>query len=272
MTENAAAWALARDILFKPSRGAERLREKDAFYASLRIYAVSVAAMVLFNWLKPEPYPLVSAMAQGIIEPGRGLVFWVKVHAFWGTVLSAVLTVFLGWFSSRFSSSKLRMAWLVPFSMGLALMPLLPILLYKMDVIGKGSFALWWLLLLAAMAPGVRRRPADSWRSIAAFVLSLNAIYIALFPFLALGALLHQRTAAWGWSYIGLDPFYFIVSIAMLFWTLGLGTYMLGSLERFSKPRAFMALALSILSQELFIASLHSLGLLPKEVLKAMMF
>ncbi|MBI4385893.1 MAG: hypothetical protein HY551_00775 [Elusimicrobia bacterium] len=251
----------ARDLLLNPSEAVARIaRSPEALRASAILYIAFLCASAIFYALKPENFPPPQGDIELIRGPeeSRGLWFWIKVQS-WNPFLSLVWTVLLGWFSSflKFSPLGKPLSLLTAGVMGM--LPLIPILLYVNHLIPRSIFLAVWLVFLGAMIPALRKRGASSWRPLLCLVLSVNVVNLALLaPFVLSVAL---RTA---WMYHGLE-------FVLLFWTLGLGTYALSRLEELSTPRAFCAIFLSMLCQFWLVFSLYFLGLVPKDILKAMM-
>lgn len=251
------ALAFSRELLLSPRKAVERLRRPGAALREAAcIYAAFLAASVLFYAVKPADFPPLDG-AQLPDPSQQGLLFWTKVQA-WGPLLSAAWVALLAWFVQLMGrSSRLPLSLLAAAAFGM--LPLAPILLYTNNVAGKAGLAAAWILIAAGMIPGLRRRPPQAWRRLASLVLGINAVNLALLVPFALAVL--ARSA----------PAYFALEILMLFWMLGLGSYLLGALEDVSTPRAFAALFCSMLAQLWLVFSLYFLGLVPKDVLKALL-
>jgi hypothetical protein len=218
----------------------------------------------------------------------RGMMFWAKVQA-WEPFLSAVWLVFLVWFCGYVSTSRLlraiesstrrlmdfandtlptpiammfslpgKLAFFIPL-LAFGLLPALPMLLYNKNLIGKPLLAAAWILIGAAMIPQLRKRPGGSWRPLAAFIMAINVINLALLaPFVA--TILLRATTA-----------YHVLEMVMVFWTLGLGAYILSRLEGIPTARAFAVMFLSMLCQIWFVFALYFLGVVSSDILKALM-
>ena len=89
--------------------------------------------------------------------------------------------------------------------------------------------------------------------------MATNAIGLALAPFFVAMTLL------------GLAIGYHALELVLVFWTLGLASYGVGRIMAMAVPRAFCAVFLALVFQLLFVFGLHLLGLIPKDVLKALM-
>ncbi|MBI4423567.1 MAG: hypothetical protein HY554_07570 [Elusimicrobia bacterium] len=255
----ATAGRLARAMLLSPGRAAETLStDRDAIGAALVLYLVYLAVSVAFYSWKPVEFPAPGG-APGLLggEPlPQSPVFWAKVQA-WNPLLTAIWLVFLAWFASFLQGGRLALRLLGGASLGV--MPIVPILLYTGNQAPRWSVLASWVVVFGVMAPGLRRRRGDSWRRLAGLVLSIVIVNVALSPAFALAVLAGSEAA-----YQGLE-------IVMLFWTLGLGAYLLGRMESIATARAFAALFFSMLCQLLLVASLHLAGIVPKDILKALM-
>ncbi len=250
------ALGLALDLLLRPSRALDRLLSKDgALGDSAKIYAVYLAATILFYTLKPGDFPPLPAGAPAMRFEG-GLGFWITVHA-WNPVFTAVGIAMIGWFAWLLRGGRLALR--LPLAVLCGFLPLFLILGYSNTGMPKWGFALTWVLLILAGVPGFRAQPAAVWKPLCSLFLAVNAISLALLPLFSGAAFLKSPIA------------YHIVEIAALFWTLGLAAYGVSRLAGISAARAFCAIFLSTLCQVFFIFSLHLLGLIPKDALKALM-
>ena len=252
-----ATWELGRDLLIAPSRALKRLEGDDGLQASLRLFAIALVAAVLFYTFKPTDFPPTDSLDLPLgVDAQQSLVFWAKVQA-WEPLLTAVMIVFLGWFCWFFKSGRAGPKLILGACLGL--LPTIPMLFYTRNMISKPVFGLLWLAILGGMVPGLRTRAAASWKSLTSLILAINVVNLALLlPFIAT-VLLRAGSA------------YHALEIAMVFWTLGLGAYVLSSLDGLPTSRAFSAIFLAMLCQAWFIFSIYLLGLVPKDILKAMM-
>ena len=137
--------------------------------------------------------------------------------------------------------------------------PTVALVLWASGQISKLVLLLVWLAALAPTVPSVRAKPAGSWAPLTALLLAIVAVNIALCPLFA------------GMVLVRSDKGYEALEMAMLFWTLGLGTYLLGRIEKMPAARAFAALFFSMVAQMAAVFSLHAGGLVSKEILKALM-
>lgn len=265
------AMMFAGELLLKPSQALVRLRSSNAgLRPSVFIYACFLLTAVAFYSLKPEDFPRPDPMGEWplAMEQGRshGLYFWAKVQS-WGPFLTFVEVFCLGWFSWLLKKpgtpARDRTVYRLLRMSGIALVaisPFIPMLLYKYGAISKAVFGFFLAAMIAAMIPGVQSRSLSSWRPLAALSMGLNMVNLALLiPFAA--AVLFRSEAG-----------YHALELLLMVWTIALGTYLLGGLEGMSSARAFMALMLAVvLCPMVFVISAYMLGLVPREILKAMM-
>ncbi len=250
------AFGLALDLLLRPPQALERLLSKNgALTDAAKVYAAYLAATVAFYTLKPAGFPPLPAGAPAM-HSGGGLGFWISVHA-WNPVFTVVGIAMVGWFAWLLKGGRLALR--LPAAVCCGFLPLFLILGYSNTGMPKWGFALLWLVLILAAVPGFRAQPAAVWKPLCGLFLAVNAISLALLPLFA-GALFLKSPIA-----------YHIVEIAALFWTLGLAAYGVSRLAGISAARAFCAIFLSTLCQVFFIFSLHLLGIIPKDALKALM-
>jgi hypothetical protein len=250
----------AANFIRRPSKALDLVQNdpRAALRAAAGVYAVYLATAVLFYTLKPDgfPPPTPGALAAPVDPVERGLLFWIKVQA-WSPLLLAVWVAAAAWFSRLLGSGKLAIR--LPAAVGAAAVPLLLIVVYYGGSIPKWGFGAAWLVLAGVMAPGFTVFSKEDWIRIFAALAGVHAIGVLLLvPFTIAVAL---RSAY----------FYHAVEFLMLFWVLGLGTYSLRRILSIATARAFAAIFLSLVAQILFVFSMYMLGLMPKEVLKALM-
>lgn len=256
-----SALSFARDLAFRPSRALERLSAPGAALPeSLRIYAVYLLASAAFSLLRPAGFPAEDAALAVSLE-GRGASFWIGVQA-WDTLLLAALALFLGWQCwllrpDRPGFPPPRRRILASFLLGC--LPALPLLLFVAQAIPRAALLAALLLWLAGLLPGLRRRDPAGWRPLASLALALSVPNLAALPALALATALRSQ------------QLYAAAEAAVLLWTLALGSFLLGRLERLPTSRAFASLLLSLLWQLVLLASLYFLGAVSKDVLRAAM-
>ncbi|MFH1725336.1 MAG: hypothetical protein ABII00_12045 [Elusimicrobiota bacterium] len=248
---------LALDLLRRPARALDRILEAPGagLGQALWIYLAYLVTAVLFYTLKPDgfPPPLPDAPPPAF---ERGILFWMKVHA-WGPVLAAIWIAMTAWFGRLLRGGRLPVRLFAAALCGLA--PLLLIFVYNNTGMPRWGFGLCWLMLVSAMIPGFRRVERGVWKPLAAVLLAVNAVAVAMLP-LFMGAVLARHALS-----------YHVLELAMLFWTLGLAAFGVSRVMGIQTARAFAAIFLSVVCQVFFVFSMRLLGLLPKEVLKALM-
>jgi hypothetical protein len=117
-------------------------------------------------------------------------------------------------------------------------------------------FACW----LGLMAFGAERAPRGDWKPLAAFMLALNAVGLIMLGPMELAVFADS------------EQLFKFAQIAGGLWILGAGTLGLRALTGMRLPRCFMAVLLSMFMQIAFAFSLHMLGLVPKDILKALLY
>lgn len=228
---------------------------RAALRAAAGVYAVYMITAALFYALKPDGFPPpVPGAPPDLAE--RGLAFWAGVQL-WSPALLAVWIAAAGWFGRLLGAGKLAVR--LPAAAAAGAIPLLLIALYHNSAMPRWAFALCWIALAALMVPGFRRVSRTEWTSLTASLAGLHACAVVLLVPFTLTVLARSAAA------------YHAVEMAMLFWVLGLATYAVRRALGVPTARAFVAVFLSLLAQILFVFSMYSLGVLPKEVLKALM-
>jgi len=251
------AWELARDFLLRPRLALDRmLAAPDALLReALWVYAAYLVTAVLFYALKPAGFPPPPPDSPEVAVAG-GLLFWAKVHA-WAPLLTLIWIAMTGWFGTMLQGGRLALR--LGASVLCGAIPLLLILVYTNTGMPRWAFGLAWAGLAAGMVPGFRRVSRGTWLGLASVLLAVNAASLALLPLFAAAVL--SRSAV----------FYHSIEIVMLFWTLGLAAYGTSRVMGLQAARAFCAVFLSVACQLLFVFSMRLLGLLPKEILKALL-
>ncbi len=251
------AWTLAADFAANPRRAMDRIAAapRPALTDSLRILLAYMVASAVYYWLKPESFP---PPPEGAVLPEdpRGLLFWTKVQL-WTPALDGVLVATTAWFAQLLKGERLPRRLLAAVLCGAA--PVLLLIVYAQSRIPGWAFAGGWLLFAGLAAPGFRRVPPETWAPLAAVLLGVNALSLFLVPLFTAAVL-----ARWAVGYHALE-------MGLLFWTLGVSTYGAGRLLGLPAARAFCAVFLGLLAQIVFVFSMHTLGLLPNDVLKALM-
>lgn len=253
----AETWELGRDMAFAPRRAvagilkAKGSRNREAAGVLLVYMAVSA---LFYRW-KPEGFP---TPPEGWTPPEvpRGLWFWVRVQL-WTPLLTAVLLATTAWFSQLLRGEHLPRRMLAAVLSGA--IPVLLLVVYANHLIPGWAFGGAWLGLAALMAPGYRRLTPGRWAPLASVMMAVNGLALAATPLFVVAVL------------AGAETFYHVLEFGLLFWTLGVATVAVGEVLDLPAARAFAAVFLGLLAQILFVFSMSTLGLLPNDVLKALM-
>jgi hypothetical protein len=237
-----------------PTAGAEKVKPKEAFLPAVKVYAAFLLLYALFFWLKPFDFPDPNV---GVPRESQNLLFWLKVMSF-QPLLEVAWVVFLYGMARWFSAGTLALR--MTAAVFAAAAPFILILLYYQNFIPKSLFALGaaaWIGFSLWYAKGQSWEPL---RELLAFMLALNAVGIALLvPMVLFTAMRSQQL--------------FMLSQGLGgFWLLGAGALGLRQLTGLRMSRAFMAMLLSMFLQIAFAFTLHLLGVVPKEILKAILY
>lgn len=248
---------LGWEVVARPSRAVERVLAEPAaaLKPALGILASYMAVSAVFYWLKPDSFP---PPPEAYVAPDspRSLWFWLRVQC-WTPPLAAVLIATTAWFSGVLKGGKLPLR--LTGAVLSAAIPVLLLVLHANGRVGTPLFAGVWLALLGLMVPGWRAIERRSWLALAAVLLAANAPALALVP--VFSAAVFLRSAA----------FYHALEMLLLFWTLGVCAFGVGRALEMPTARAFAAVFLGFIAQIFFVFSMHNAGLLPKDVLKALM-
>ena len=247
MTDSPGAWEFALSLLLRPKRAAQAL--------AIAIFISYLLVSAAFHAWKPFDFPPLPGGAQMEAPPG-GLLFWVKVQA-WQIPLAALGILLTAWFARLLSGEGIPRR--IAAATGCALLPLLLIAASRMLHMPKWIFAICWLVLLAALIPGLKRVEAGSWRPLAAWLLGANVVAVAAVPF-AVGLVVLKAASAY-------QAFEYVTA----FWMLALTTYGVGRLFAVATARAFCAVFLSVICEVLFLFGFYFLGFLPKAVLSVLL-
>lgn len=251
------ALKLGWQMASSPRKAVDRvLKDRGALLGEAAVVLLLyMAVSAVFYRLKPEGFP---TPPEGWTPPEipRGLWFWVRVQL-WTPLLTAVLLATTAWFSQLLRGDKLPRRMLAAVLSGA--IPVLLLVVYANHLIPSWAFGGAWLGLAALMAPGYRRIPRERWLPLAAVLMAVNALALAATPFFTAAVLLRSETL------------YHVLEFGLLFWTLGVATTTVGAVLDLPAARAFAAVFLGLLSQILFVFSMSTLGLLPNDVLKALM-
>lgn len=230
-------------FLRSPSAAAEACRQKGAFMATMRIYLLFTVLYLLFFWLKPAGFPDAPAAAPA----SPGLLFWLKVML-WQPPLEAAWIVFLigmiRWFRGTFFPLRLVAA---------VLWTAAPLALAAFGAAG----GLLWLIPFYFLLRGASR---SEWLPLAGFMLGLNAIALVLLPPL-IAAVLSR-----------IPSVFTTVQAAGGLWMLAAAALGTRRLCGEKLARAFMSVLFSMFLQIALALSLHRMGLISKDILKALLY
>lgn len=251
---NIGAWTLGWTIVRSPSAGAEKARPKEALPASARVYAAFLILYALFFWLKPFDFPDPNV---GVPRETQGLTFWLKVMCF-QPLLEAAWVVFLLGMARWFGEGRLAFRLIVGTFWTAA--PFILLVLYHGSQMPKWAFAAGAALWLASYALVIKREDAGPLRELLSFMLALNAVGIALLVPMTLLTAMRSK-----------ELFMLTQGLGGI-WLLGAGALGVRQLTGLRMSRAFLAMLLSMFMQIAFTFTLHMLGIVPKEILKALVY
>jgi hypothetical protein len=229
------------------------LRPGAALRESLWLYILSAATNAFLFAVKPAGFP--SPEMGGGLPPGAGPAFFLQL-GLWQAALTLVLTAMTGWFGWLLDGGAIGLKLVLAVLCGS--LPVLLLLLYTRGLPAP-LFALAWVLMAAAMTPGLRRRQVQVWKSLLSLMLAANVAAAALLPLLLAAIVLRLADA------------YYVLEFGLAFWTLGLCTYGASRLLGLKAARAFAAIFLAVIMQVVFVYSMNALGLLSKDSLRALM-
>ena len=250
------AWEFGKLFLFSPSKAADACLKKEALVEGLKVYAVLAVAELISSWFDPLAFLDPNAP---VLAP-HGAAFWLRV-AMWEPALFALSVFFtvlvLDW---------MREGWLPMKTAAATLWSALPAALavyYASPsmALGKGVFI---ALLAVWAAPAVwlaRRIPAERWRKVGIFLLGLSAIQLVCLSveFLTVVPL---RTI----------PGFYAVSFLTIGWMLACVGVGLRKLCAMSTARVVLGFLFAVLVSSIVPALAYLLGLMPKEVLKVVLY
>lgn len=239
-------------FLRSPSGAAEACLRLDGALATLRIYIAFTFFYFLFFWLKPAGFPDPNAASTR-----QGVLFWLQVML-WQPPLEAAWIAFLigllEWFKEGGLPLRLAAAVLwtaIPFALAALEMG---------GLLAKAILAPAVLLWLWPFYLLLRGLPRAEWLAPAGFMLGLNAIGLALLPPMIIMTILQSASG-----------FTMTQAVGGL-WMLAAAALGLRRLHRQKLARAFMSVLLSMFLQIALALSLHRMGLLPKDILKALLY
>lgn len=244
--------AFAAAFLVRPERAADDCARPDALADALTVYALWVAASLLYLQWKPHDFPDAYAPARA-----EGLRFWLRV-ALWEPVLAAMNLALTGlvleWMRSGWLALRTAVATLW------SAVPLILTIAYTRSGLPRAAFGAGILVWAVPGALVARRIGAGEWRRLAAFLLGLNAISLLL--------LLPEVAAA----VLRSDFLYKATLGVSVVWLLACGGLGLRRLCRASLARAVLAFLFANLVLNVVIAAAYLLHWLPMEVLKVLVY
>jgi hypothetical protein len=247
--------SLSRSFLFSPGKAADACKKGSSLAPCMWIYLAFTAAYMLFFTLKPFDFPDRNAALPR--EP-QTLLFWFKVML-WQPPLEAAWIAFLlgllAWFKN--GRMPLRLTGAVAWT---ALPYVLLGAYAAQDGISKTILLAGFLVWLGLFIPFWRRTARSEALPVAGFMLGINVIGLAVLLPMLLATLLRSSSM------------FMAAQAAGGFWILGCGTLGLRRLTGLRLPRTFMAVLLSMFFQIAFAFTLHLLGLVPKDILKALLY
>ena len=255
------ALALGKLFMFSPSEAAHACRKDEALRDALKLYALTILAAALFHWWKPYDFPDANAAVPGTFQ---GFGFWLKVMM-WQPLLMAVLIGLCGallhwmkdgWLPLKIFTSVFWTA--IPF---ILMLSYLPTSREAGPILSKTQYGALFALWCASAAWMIRLTPGDVWRPLTSFLLAMNAVELASFIPQAI-----VTSLRWEAGYKA------VVSIAGI-WMLLAGAFGLKSLPPARPlPRALFPLIFSLILQIAVVFAAFTLGWLPMETLKALMY
>ena len=250
------AWEFGRLFLFSPSKAADACAKRGALADGLKVYSVLALAELASSWFDPLAFLDPNAP---VLAP-HGAAFWLRV-AMWEPVLfglSVFITVLVldwmreGWLPLKTAAATFWSA--VPAA--LAVYYASPAM-----TLGKGFFI---ALLAVWAAPALwlsRRIPAERWHKIGVFLLGLSAIQLVCLAG-------EFATVVPARSTVGFYTLSFL-EIGWLLVCVGIG---LRKLCAMSTARVVLGFLFAVLVSSVVPALAYLLGLMPKEVLKVVLY
>ena len=250
------AWEFGKLFLFSPSKAADACLKKGALADGLKVYAVLAVAELVSSWFDPLAF---LDPAAPVLAP-HGAAFWLQV-AMWEPALFALSVFFtvlvLDWMRAGWLPLKTAAAtfWSgVPAA--LAVYSTSPAM-----TLGKGVLVAL-LALWAAPALWLSRRiPAERWREIAVFLLGLSAIQLVCLA-VEFATVVPMRST---YGFYALS----FLEIGWLLVCVGVG---LRKMCAMSTARVVLGFLFAVLVSSVVPALAYLLGLMPKEVLKVVLY
>jgi hypothetical protein len=249
-----SAFRLGWQLLFSPRKAFTAIGERkdSALPASLWIYAAFLVAYAAFYTLKPVDFP--SMMEHSGLQT-EGFFFWLRAGLL-GTFLYA------GWFAALLAFLNLAREGKLPLKI-LAQLLWVVAAAAALTAYAKHAVDTWLFLLIwvALIAPGVWlvRRYRLPWLKLLSLLVAVNVFSLVSFAPLGIAAAVQNENMYMGAQFL------------FLFWMLGVSTSGLRKLTDISLPRCFISLCLSFVVTIFLLFSLHLVGLVPPEMLKASM-
>ena len=255
-----SAVVLAKLFLFSPSRAADESQKEENLLPCLGIYLAFTAAYILFFIFKPFDFPDQNAPFPR--EP-QTLMFWFKVML-WQPPLEAAWIAFLiglvAWFRKGSLAVKLTCG------VGWAAIPFILMGIYsaadtyKATRIATAMMAIGPAVWIGLFTPFWRQTTQAQAMPVITFMLGVNAIGVIILAPMILAIL------------VGSSSFFMASQAAGGFWILACATIGLRRLTGLRLPRAFMAVLLSMFFQIAIAFTLYLLHIVPKDVLKALLY
>jgi hypothetical protein len=251
-------WTLSKSFLSSPSRAAQASQDEKSLAPCLWVFLAFTVGTMLFFIMKPADFPDQSAANAREVQ---GLMFWLKVML-WQPPLEAAWMAFLlalvAWF--RQGALPVRLTSAVAWTAA-------PFILMAVNsaqgagpAISTATLVLGSAAWLSLFVPLWRRLTRAEVLPVVTFMLGINAIGIVMLAPMVLAALVRSPNLFMATQVVG------------GFWMLAWGTLGLRQLTGLRLPRAFMAVLLSMFFQIAVALTLNRLGLVPKDILKALLY
>ncbi len=246
---------LCRDYLFFPSRGAAQNKGSGEIPSNLAIYLLFLLLSLLFYWLKPWNFPDHYAPFP---SQSPNFNFWLKVML-WQPPLEIVWILCL--LGIMVWLEKGNLFFKIATGIFWTAMPFILIVFYaQKNGISEPLFDIGETLCFALFVFPLLKIGKSEVFPIAGFMLGLNAIGIILFLPMVLSVWLNSSSLFNGSQIVG------------GLWMLWAGMMGLRELRGLRLSRAFLAVLFSLLFQIAFAFALYFMGLVPKEILKALLY
>lgn len=260
----ADAFRLAFDMVLRPFRavGSVEAAGGRALRSAGGVYLAYLLASAGFSAWKPADFPAMEAAeAAGLLggtAGGGGPLHWLRVEAASAAMMAAFIALAV-WFARALAGGRLSLKF---FLCGLfTLVPAGLSLAYLTPAPGTPVWplALVWLVLAAALSPGMARAERGLWPPVASFLLAANAVYFAVLPLFVAAVLMRS------------EGLYLNALRGMALWMLALSAYGVGRLAGVPTARAMCAVVFAAVWQSCLLHALFRLGMISKDTLAAMM-